>query len=90
GEPIDFTPQTFRVESDAGITFDVESIKTLMAKGREKVHQQIKNSTDESLDEEIKTFMGDKTRKYMLYYLLHHSSYHLGQAEQALKKGKLY
>ena len=34
--------------------------------------------------------IGDKTPMYILFYLIHHNSYHLGQAELAIKKGKSY
>jgi uncharacterized damage-inducible protein DinB len=88
GEPIDFSPKTFRVDSDAGLTFEVEEIKNLMRSGKEKLQAQLNNATTAQLAEPIKTFMGDQTPEYMLFYLLNHNGYHLGQAELALKKGK--
>ena len=90
GEPIDFTPRTLRTEFEPNVVFDVDEIKNMQQKGIEKIIRNTEAATDEMLNTEMKTFIGDKTHMYILFYLIHHNSYHLGQAELAIKKGKSY
>lgn len=69
GEPLDFTPTTFRVESDACIALDVNEIIHLQEQGKQKIIANLQKASDEYKNEVIKTCLGDHSRAHILYYL---------------------
>jgi len=89
GTPMDVVPLTLRTK-DEGQVKDMEAVKEVIQKANKYIYDSIKSLPEEKWLEVVEAPFGKLTRVQGLGALINHTQHHIGQAIQAIKKGKTF